>query len=60
LVLGIGWRTGHCPLHTGQSGAPADRWRDHVSREDCAADRWRWRPLVHRTVWCTTGQSGEL
>jgi hypothetical protein len=20
---------------------PADRWRDHVSREDCAADRWR-------------------
>jgi hypothetical protein len=32
----------------------------HVSREDCAADRWRWRPLAHRTVWCTTGQSGEL
>jgi hypothetical protein len=29
---------------------PADRWRDHVSREDCAADRWRWRPLAHRTV----------
>jgi hypothetical protein len=22
----------------------------HVSREDCAADRWRWRPLAHRTV----------
>jgi hypothetical protein len=20
---------------------PADLWRDHVSREDCAADRWR-------------------
>jgi hypothetical protein len=29
---------------------PADHWRDHVSREDCAADRWRWRPLAHRTV----------
>jgi hypothetical protein len=22
----------------------------HVSREDYAADRWRWRPLAHRTV----------
>jgi hypothetical protein len=22
----------------------------HVSREDCAADRWRRRPLAHRTV----------
>jgi hypothetical protein len=21
---------------------PTDRWRDHVSCEDCAADRWRW------------------
>jgi hypothetical protein len=39
---------------------PADRWCDHVSREDCAADRWRWRPLAHRTVWCTTGQSSEF
>jgi hypothetical protein len=39
---------------------PTDRWCDHVSHEDCAADRWRWRPLAHRTVWCTTGQSGEL
>jgi hypothetical protein len=32
----------------------------HASPTDCAADRWRWRPLAHRTVWCTTGQSGEL
>jgi hypothetical protein len=22
LHLGVGWRTGHCPVHTGQSGAP--------------------------------------
>jgi hypothetical protein len=36
--------------HRTLSGAPADRWRDHVSREDCAADRWRWRPLAHQTV----------
>jgi hypothetical protein len=27
----------------------------HVSREDCAVDRWRRRPLAHRTVRCTTG-----
>jgi hypothetical protein len=25
-----------------------------------AADRWRRRPLAHRTVRCTTGQFGEL
>jgi hypothetical protein len=29
---------------------PADHWSCHASREDCAADRWRWRPLAHRTV----------
>jgi hypothetical protein len=32
----------------------------HASPADCVADRWRWRPLAHRTVRCTTGQSGEL
>jgi hypothetical protein len=32
----------------------------HVSREDCTADRWRRRPLAHRTVRCTIGQSSEL
>jgi hypothetical protein len=32
----------------------------HVSPADRAADRWRSRPLAHRTVRCTTGQSGEL
>jgi hypothetical protein len=54
LVLGIDWRIGHCPV------CPTNRWRDHVSREDCAADRWCWRPLAHRTVRYTTRQSGEL
>jgi hypothetical protein len=29
-----------------------------VSRKDCAADRWCRRPLAHRTVRYTTGQSG--
>jgi hypothetical protein len=32
----------------------------HASPADYAADRWRWRPLAHRIVRCTTGQSGEL
>jgi hypothetical protein len=29
---------------------PADRWSCHVSPADFAANRWRWRPLAHRTV----------
>jgi hypothetical protein len=32
---------------------PPDRWLDHVSHADRAADRWLGRPLAHRTVWCT-------
>jgi hypothetical protein len=41
------WRIGHCPV------PPADRWRGpRVARG------LRGRP--HRTVRCTTGQSGEL
>jgi hypothetical protein len=39
---------------------PSNRWLGHASRADCAADRWRARPLAHRTVRCLTGQSGEL
>jgi hypothetical protein len=38
--------------------SPSDRWRAHAPREDCAADRWRSRPLAHQTVRCTTRQSG--
>jgi hypothetical protein len=30
---------------------PADCWSCHASLADFAADRWRWRPLAHRTVW---------
>jgi hypothetical protein len=32
----------------------------HASPADRAVDRWHSRPLAHRTVRCTTGQSGEL
>jgi hypothetical protein len=38
----------------------SDCWLSHASRADCAADRWRARPLAHRTVRCLTEQSGEL
>ena len=54
------WRTGHCPVHTRQSGAPFIPLAWPRSRADCAADRWLGRPWTHRTVRCTTGQSGEL
>jgi hypothetical protein len=39
---------------------PSDRWPSHVSCADCAADHWLGRPLAHRTVRCTTGQSDDL
>jgi hypothetical protein len=32
---------------------PTSRWLGHVSRADCAVDRWPGRPLAHRTVRCT-------
>jgi hypothetical protein len=32
----------------------------HASRADSSADRWPGRLLAHRTVRCTTGQSGEF
>jgi hypothetical protein len=40
------------------SGAPSDRWL--LPRVDYAADRWPGQLLAHRTVRCTTGQSGDL
>jgi hypothetical protein len=42
------WRTGHCPVHTGQSGAPF--WPLALPR---VARGLRGRPLAHRTVRCT-------
>jgi hypothetical protein len=52
LVLGVDWRTGHCPVHTGQSGVP--------NRPVLRATRRPW--IVWPTVgagdrWLT-GQSG--
>jgi hypothetical protein len=31
----------------------SDRWLGHASRADCAANRWRAKPLAHWTVRCT-------
>jgi hypothetical protein len=39
---------------------PCDRWLGHASRAESSADRWPGRLLAHRTVRCTTGQSGDL
>jgi hypothetical protein len=59
--------------HLGAVGAPDTVWCTpdspvphptvgtcHASRADSAADRWPDRLLAHRTVRCTTGQSGEF
>jgi hypothetical protein len=52
LVLGTGWRTGHCPVHTGQSGVP----NRPLVQATCRA------LIVRPTVGCWrrwfTGQSG--
>jgi hypothetical protein len=42
------WRTGHCPVHTGQSGAPS-----RPLARPCVSRGSRSRPLAHRTVRCT-------
>jgi hypothetical protein len=63
-LLTCGPPDSHCSL----SGAPSDASSDFCARsEHCsctvADDRWRLEPLlrmVHRTVRCYTGQSGEL
>jgi hypothetical protein len=39
---------------------PSDRWLCLASRADYTADRCPGRLLAHRTVRCTTGQSGDL
>jgi hypothetical protein len=58
---GIDDRCSSGPVGAPDSPVPlADRWSCHTSPTDCVADPWRWRPLAHRTVRCSTGQSGEL
>jgi hypothetical protein len=45
LQLRADWRTGHCPVPTGQSGAPVDHWSSpRVAR------RLHGRPLALATV----------
>jgi hypothetical protein len=48
------WRTGHCPVPS------ADRWRGPRVARGLRGRPLCWRLLAHRTVRCTTGQSGEL
>jgi hypothetical protein len=54
------WRTGHCPVHTGQSGASCRPLERATRRQRI------WRPAVALAVVgspdspVTTGQSGEL
>jgi hypothetical protein len=50
---GSRWRTGHVRCTPDSPVPPSDRWLDHVSRADRAADRWPGQPLAHRTVLCT-------
>jgi hypothetical protein len=65
LHLRTRWRTGHCPVHTGQSGAPcrplarATR-RPRIARPTVALATVGTpdSPVHHRTVRCTIGQSG--
>jgi hypothetical protein len=45
LLLRAHWRTGHCPVHTGESGARADRWSSPR-----VAHRLRGRPLALATL----------
>jgi hypothetical protein len=45
LALWSRWHTGHCPVHTGQSGDPSDRW--HLP---CVAHGFCGRPLARLTV----------
>jgi hypothetical protein len=47
------WRFGAVGAPDTVRCSPSDRWLGHVSRADCAADRWPGRPLAHRTVRCT-------
>jgi len=47
------WRTGHVRCTPDSPVPPSSRWLGHMSRADCAADRWPGRPLAHRTVRCT-------
>jgi hypothetical protein len=54
------WRTGHCPVHTGQSGAPF-----RPLARPCVPRGSRGRPLALPTVGSPdspvhTGQSGEF
>jgi hypothetical protein len=54
LVLGTGWRTGQCPVHTEQSGVPN---RPLVRATRCPLIS---QPTVGRERLWLTGQSGDF
>jgi hypothetical protein len=65
------WATGqfggapdrHCSMFGAPSGTTLILARTVAHLMPSADDRWREvdvAPLAHRTVWCATGQSGEL
>jgi hypothetical protein len=58
--LCVGWRTGHYRCTPDSPVPPADRWRGPRVTRGLRGRPLRWRPLAHRTVRCTTEQSGEL
>jgi hypothetical protein len=52
LVLGVGWRIGHCPVHTGQSSVPNRPLLRATCRPRIA------QPTVGAGDRCLTGQFG--
>jgi hypothetical protein len=57
------WQLAHRTLsgaHQDSLVPPADRWRGPHVAHGLRGRPLRWRPLAHRTVWCTTRQSDEL
>jgi hypothetical protein len=54
------WRTKHCRCTPDSPVPPADRWRGPRVARGLRGRPLRWWPMAHRTVRCTTGQSGEL
>jgi hypothetical protein len=74
LVLGVGWHTGHCPMHTGQSGVPnrlllRATCRPRIARPTIGTgDRWITRqsgappdsPVNYNRTPPTNLESGEF
>jgi hypothetical protein len=71
LVHGVSWRTGHCPMHTGQSGVSnRPLARAHVTRtcrlfafpegDEFAADDSPDSPVIFSRTLSSSHESGEF